>query len=67
MLRTLWTFFAIWGVGECAPQQSDPWRPVVAVPEAAAVKGIGRNGERNYGLMIPIRSPNCDKNADSTH
>ena len=49
MFRTLWTLFAFWGIGECAPQQRGPWRPVVAVPEpeAAAVKGIGRNGEES--------------------
>ena len=53
MYRTLWTLFAFWGIGDCAPQQSEsePWRPVVAVPEAAAVRGmqsagIGRNGKK---------------------
>ena len=52
MYRTLWTLFVFWGIGGCAPRQSEtePWRPVVAVPEAAAVRGmqsagIGRNGK----------------------
>ena len=59
MYRTLWTLFAFWGIGDCAPRQSEsePWRPVVAVPEAAAVRGmqsagIGRNGEENCDFRI---------------
>jgi len=47
MFRTLWTLFAVWGIGESAPQPPQPWRPVVVVPEAAAVKGIGRNDFSN--------------------
>ena len=59
MFRTLLTLFAFWGIGDCAPRQSEsePWRPVVAVPEAAAVRGmqsagIGRNGEENCDFRI---------------
>ena len=59
MYRTLWTLFAFWGIGDSAPRQSEsePWRPVVAVPEAAAVRGmqsagIGRNGEEKCDFRI---------------
>ena len=61
MFRTLWTLFAVWGIGESAPQPPQPWRPVAAVPEAAAVKGIGRNGEEHYEIWISVPSPKCTK------
>ena len=48
MFGTIWTLFALWSLGECVSQQNDPRQPVVAVPEAAAVKGIGRNGEPRF-------------------